>query len=121
VTRDQRVRLEQELGATIRRLRDAGLAVTGHAVEGGGDPRPTDLYEAAQHAEIAEGRLGEGERLVRRLNRLRAALERYERGTYGACLDCGLAIPPARLNVVPEAALCVPCQERREDRARGAA
>ena len=121
MTREHRVRLEQELGATIRRLRDAGLAVTGHAVEDVGGPRPSDLYEAAQHAEIAEGRLGDGERLVRRLQRLRAALERFERGTYGTCLECGLAIPPARLRVVPEAVMCVPCQERRESRVRGAA
>ena len=39
-----------------------------------------------------------------------AALERVEAGTYGQCEACGKPIPPARLEVVPEATLCVSCK-----------
>ena len=39
-----------------------------------------------------------------------AALERVEAGTYGRCEACGKAIPHARLEVVPEATLCVGCK-----------
>jgi DnaK suppressor protein len=41
----------------------------------------------------------------------RAALQRIEEGSYGACLDCGATISPARLAALPWAALCLRCQE----------
>jgi DnaK suppressor protein len=37
-----------------------------------------------------------------------------EAGTYGLCIDCGTHIPAARLQVAPEAARCIPCQEKVE-------
>jgi DnaK suppressor protein len=40
------------------------------------------------------------------------ALERLDAGTYGTCVLCGIAIPEARLNAVPWAALCVPCSAK---------
>jgi DnaK suppressor protein len=39
-----------------------------------------------------------------------AALERVDAGTYGMCRSCGKPIPQARLEVVPEATLCVSCK-----------
>jgi DnaK suppressor protein len=45
---------------------------------------------------------------------IEAALARLEDGTYGTCVDCGGAIPIERLEVVPTASRCVPCQQRRE-------
>ena len=39
-----------------------------------------------------------------------AALARVEAGTYGVCEACGKPIPEARLEVVPEATLCVGCK-----------
>lgn len=43
-----------------------------------------------------------------------AALERLGRADYGVCVDCGLPIPPERLEARPTAIRCVPCQARRE-------
>jgi len=110
-----RARLEHEVAVTMGRLRAAGLAASGHAVEEAGRTA-SDLFEAAQASEQAERRLGEGQRLLRRLQRLRGALDRLDRGIYGTCVECELPIPRARLIVVPEAITCVPCQERRESR-----
>jgi DnaK suppressor protein len=42
------------------------------------------------------------------------ALARVESGEYGLCVDCGHAIPPARLHALPFALRCLPCQERFE-------
>jgi RNA polymerase-binding protein DksA len=42
------------------------------------------------------------------------ALGRIDDGTFGKCLTCGKKISKARLNVVPYAALCVPCQQKEE-------
>jgi DnaK suppressor protein len=38
------------------------------------------------------------------------ALEKLDDGTYGLCEHCGLAIPEARLQALPYAALCVSCK-----------
>ncbi len=39
-----------------------------------------------------------------------AAITRVDAGTYGLCEACGKPIPEARLEVVPEATLCVSCK-----------
>ena len=39
-----------------------------------------------------------------------AALERLADGTYGTCERCGKAIPKARLEALPHAALCIDCK-----------
>jgi len=54
------------------------------------------------------------ERLVERLNRLRAALDRLARGRYGICVKCGKSIAPKRLQALPDAETCLPCQEQME-------
>jgi len=41
-----------------------------------------------------------------------AALDRMRSGTYGSCVHCGRQLPIERLEVVPQAALCMPCQQR---------
>ncbi len=38
------------------------------------------------------------------------ALDKIDEGTYGTCDRCGKAIPKARLEVIPWAALCVTCK-----------
>jgi len=43
-----------------------------------------------------------------------AALARLEAGTYGVCIDCGDKIVEDRLSFRPEAARCLPCQEKFE-------
>jgi DnaK suppressor protein len=39
-----------------------------------------------------------------------AAITRVDAGNYGLCEACGKPIPEARLEVVPEATLCVSCK-----------
>ncbi|PZG13874.1 conjugal transfer protein TraR [Micromonospora craterilacus] len=41
------------------------------------------------------------------------ALRRMSEGTYGVCEGCGGEIPTARLEILPWACFCVPCQHRR--------
>lgn len=43
-----------------------------------------------------------------------AALARIEAGTYGHCVDCGVAISAKRLHVTPAASRCIDCQEDAE-------
>jgi len=50
------------------------------------------------------------------LYELEDALKRVEEGTYGICQDCKSFIAKTRLKVVPQARLCVKCQQKREKR-----
>jgi RNA polymerase-binding protein DksA len=54
------------------------------------------------------------------LTAVEAALARLAGGDYGECVDCGIAIPLARLSAYPAAKRCVSCQERAEEAARRA-
>ena len=45
------------------------------------------------------------------LKMIEAALERIDSEEYGVCMDCGNAIPGARLDAIPWAVRCVACQE----------
>lgn len=65
----------------------------------------------AQMATEKEIEFAIGEHEVLELSAIDAALSRIEAGTYGECTDCGVHIPPARLQATPEAARCIPCQE----------
>ena len=50
------------------------------------------------------------------LDELRAALKRFDEGTYGTCTRCGTDIPTERLEAVPTARLCMPCKQAEETR-----
>ncbi len=47
----------------------------------------------------------------RQLEETEAALARLDTGLYGICDGCRLPIPPARLEALPAARLCVSCQQ----------
>ena len=53
-----------------------------------------------------------------RLDELDDALHRLDHGTYGHCERCGRVIPTARLEALPEARLCVPCQAEEDGQRR---
>ena len=48
------------------------------------------------------------------LGDIEAALKRIQAGTYGQCTDCGVVIPPARLQAYPTAKRCIKCQSLAE-------
>ena len=54
------------------------------------------------------------DRRARQLEEVNRALEDIDAGRYGVCRDCGEAIAPARLKVMPFAIRCVGCQANLE-------
>jgi RNA polymerase-binding protein DksA len=56
-----------------------------------------------------------GEADAARLLEIEQAQVRLTEGTYGICEDCGEPIDPERLELVPEARRCAPCQEAHEE------
>ncbi|MEM7129714.1 MAG: TraR/DksA C4-type zinc finger protein [Chloroflexota bacterium] len=52
--------------------------------------------------------------LERKVNNIDAALQSMQKGQYGICDRCGEPIEPERLEIKPDATLCVPCQREVE-------
>jgi RNA polymerase-binding transcription factor DksA len=101
--------VQQRLSA-FRRQRMRAAMVSGLGPE---EPFPHTLVVAPdargpQRDELILGRLAE------KLQALAQAQDRVRQGTYGFCQACGDRIPCRRLEVLPTAILCVPCQEQRE-------
>ena len=77
-----------------------------------------DELDAALGAADRELAIVHWNRTSATLREVRAALCRIEGGSYGVCLDCDREIGKRRLQAVPWAPVCVPCQEAR-DRGEG--
>src|SRR3970040_1451158 len=109
VTRESiRKRLEQDLQEAVGRLRQMGGAVAVEELPGAvGDNSPfSDEVDEIQANESREISFATRERLVERVNRLSAALDRLNGGEYGVCVECAERISPARLHAVPEVPTC---------------
>jgi DnaK suppressor protein len=52
------------------------------------------------------------------LKEVEEALDRIDKNHYGKCLHCGQDISSKRLEVLPFARFCVPCQEKMENKGR---
>ncbi len=77
------------------------------------DQHPADvaseLYEREKDAGIAES-------IELELARVNDALRRCDEGSYGRCRSCGEPIDAKRLEVLPEADLCVKCARAQQDK-----
>jgi len=118
---DAQMYLERQRDDIVARLRDfqAGARDTGTGLEG--DDAVRDLGDHVEHHTRREMGFLTRQRLLARLQRVQAALERIARGVYGVCIECGELIAPKRLRAIPEAETCVACQERMERRSHAAA
>lgn len=59
-----------------------------------------------------------GSQELKRLKAIDNAITRVVQGKYGSCMKCGKKIPPARLEAIPWAVLCIECQKGEERRNR---
>ena len=78
----------------------------------GYDDHPADMASETFQKEKDEALL---ESVQESLARVRNALAKIKRGTYGKCDSCGKPITLKRLKALPYATLCVQCQGRREN------
>lgn len=67
----------------------------------------TDVREQVGHDTI-EAQI---KALQRKLSDIDIALQKISKGKYGLCEKCGMSIPQARLNLIPEARYCVSCYQ----------
>jgi DnaK suppressor protein len=73
------------------------------------EPDSQDFEERATENEGDEVLEDLGNAALTEIAQIESALDRVADGTYGDCVTCGEAIPPARLEAVPHAAQCIKC------------
>ena len=71
--------------------------------------RSADSQEQAQELENAEVVDALGNEARAEISQIARALDQIKNGTYGVCVDCGAAIPMARLEAYPFADRCIRC------------
>lgn len=79
---------------------------------GNSDSGAASLERQADEVEEYTTRLPMERKLETRLAAVNLALKKIDKGVYGLCSNCGKAIPSERLEIFPEANLCVDCQEK---------
>src|SRR5881392_4088891 len=117
-----RERLESELNRALERIRRTGSGAASGSLPAVSreDPVVDDDLDAGLLNADLEISFASRSLLIERARRLAKALERLDHGDYGTCQECGRAIGPGRLRVMPEATTCVRCQESLERKgARG--
>jgi DnaK suppressor protein len=67
---------------------------------------------ATEIAEVEKGLILE-KRIREQLAEVERALDKFEKGTYGLCDNCGQPIESARLEALPHANLCLSCKAHR--------
>jgi DnaK suppressor protein len=101
VVRERRKLLEERsrLTGELERLREALKS----EVDVDADEGDPDLIEREKNVALVS-------QLERKKEDVEAALRLIEKGKYGTCERCGKEIPTERLDVRPDATLCVQCQ-----------
>ncbi len=100
--------LRQTIEEHLEDLEEARLAQA--SGERSADPASTETGSAAT---VFEAELSIVRNTRALLSQTEDALRRLDEGTYGVCVDCGKAIPAARLTALPYTTLCVECAAKR--------
>lgn len=113
-----RVKLQTDLSETERTLGAIRDRLTVSQLDGGGEIGLADQHpaDAATETESRELDMTRQRMLESRVTRIREALDRMARGTYGTCFVCGKAIPEERLEALPDTPFCVQDAAREERR-----
>ncbi len=111
----QKSKLEAERG----RLRgEIEKATDELGAKGTADPRePGDIAEEDRQDDETASTMDVSQT---RFDQVEGAIARISSGTYGKCSDCRGWIARDRLEALPAALRCVPCQEANEKRQAGA-
>jgi len=78
------------------------------------EPLNADSSEQAVELEDDASLEGQAALVAREIASIDRALLRIENGNYGECVRCGADIAPKRLEVRPEAALCISCASQEQ-------
>jgi RNA polymerase-binding transcription factor DksA len=102
VIEDRRASLLDELRKDMDQTRADSLEEITKAVPDTGDESVARMIADLDQAEVT--------RELDELRRLEEARQRFDKGSYGSCTDCGSEIDYRRLRVNPAAIRCIRCQ-----------
>ncbi|MDP2729997.1 MAG: TraR/DksA C4-type zinc finger protein [Dehalococcoidales bacterium] len=106
-----RSRLENEKKHVLEEIAQLQASAQPTEVRREGSPFGKREEEAIESLEL-ERRLTMEKQMKEQLADIEYALSKFEKGTYGLCDSCGQPIAPGRLEVLPQANLCVNCKEK---------
>jgi DnaK suppressor protein len=109
--------------ALLSKLKDVLLRKRGEilAASTGTRPLPASVDVNSRQGDLADQASGNNEVHIQLklkqtdakiLQAIEEALFRMEKGTYGACRDCGEPIAPARLEAIPWTRVCITCKQK---------
>jgi DnaK suppressor protein len=75
-----------------------------------------DVADAGAHVADTEQQELLAAALLGQMRRIEEALARLEAGQLGACQRCGQEVPASRLEIMPWATHCMPCQQAADRR-----
>ena len=101
----------QVLEESLRRLNESRSTTTSSVVARLDEP--SDDGDMSEHSHEEWLFLNRNRANTQQLKAINEALQRINEGTYGVCAECEKPISPKRLQAVPWAKFCVPCQEQR--------
>ena len=114
VYRERLLALRARLRGDVNTMADAALNKSRSEANGDLSSMPIHMADIGSDNFEQEFTLSLMETEGGTLDRVEAALERTEDGTYGQCEECGGKIPKKRLDAIPYAAMCVKCASQFE-------
>jgi len=111
--REQLTNMKAERTERLKSVRTVLASERSDGSLGGIDPGSGDHNGSHQQLTLAVAGDRAGH-LSDELKSINQALRGIENGTYGVCQECEGEISEARLNALPFAVRCTPCQERIE-------
>ena len=106
--------LEQQRRSTLKELKNLRADLRAELDREDVDDAASDLIERDKIQALILA-------VERKLRDIEHALEQAQKGGYGICERCGKAIAPERLEIFPEATLCVNCKRETEKMLRRSA
>jgi DnaK suppressor protein len=107
----------ESLQASLRQRRQAIVGMVRDHLHQSDDPseaalreRVNDSDEVAVAVAIEEVGIAQLSSELDELRAIDVALKRIENGSYGECVECGAAVPIARMIALPTASTCLACQ-----------
>jgi DnaK suppressor protein len=113
LTPAQREKLRNLLVTRRSRLLDNNRTKLGEVGDLGGDAGGDSADRAAASLD-RDIMVDSAARETKEIRDIEAALAKLDAGTYGICDECGITIPMARLEYMPNAQYCIDCQEKLE-------
>jgi DnaK suppressor protein len=101
--------LENERKRLVTELEQVQTSASSSEERREGSPFGKREEEATETLEL-EKRLTIENRIRHDLAAVEHALDKFAKGTFGRCENCGHPIPPERLEVLPQASLCMNCK-----------